>query len=105
MVTEEGYKFAVDFWLKPKFIGVTAEVNYHFGTGMNTSLNMLISSHGAHLTGAQLLICPKCPSTTPIEAASTNITTQSGQRIGLRNYFPRVDARLKSSTMMHILHY
>ena len=55
---------------------------------------MLINSQGAHLTGAQLLICPKCPSTTPLEAATTNITTQSGQRIGLRIYFPQVDAWL-----------
>ena len=39
---------------------------------------------GAHFTSAQLLICPKCPSPTPLEAATANITTQSCQRIGLR---------------------
>ena len=59
----------------------------------------------AHLTGAQLLICPKCPSTAPLEVATANIITQSGLRMGLRICFTRVDAWLKSSTMMHILHY
>ena len=48
------------------------------------NLSQVPTRHGAHLTRAQLLICPKCPSTTPLEAATANILTQSGQRVGVR---------------------
>ena len=60
--------------------------NYNRPTAYFTRINFpnVLICHGAHLTSAQLLICPKCPSTTPLEAATANIATQSSQRIGLR---------------------
>ena len=47
MFTAEGYKVVVNFWLKPNFVEVTAQVNNIisiFDTGMNISSKMLINS-------------------------------------------------------------